>query len=105
MGQDPCRLAGDETCGGRGRQEDTGQRRKGAIKGYLLLIMAALTCPCHLPVLLALTAGTALGSILSRHLWLTALLLTMYFVGALYLGLNRINKEKLDLSGRTLAHG
>lgn len=99
MGQDPCRLAGDETCGDRGHQEDTVQRRKGAIKGYLLLIMAALTCPCHLPVLLALTAGTALGSALSRHLWLAGLLLTICFVGALYLGLNRINKEKLDYPG------
>ncbi|MBI4381828.1 MAG: hypothetical protein HY574_11650 [candidate division NC10 bacterium] len=95
MGQDPCRLAGDETCGGRGRQEDPLPRGKGGVGGYFLLITAALTCPCHLPVLLALTAGSVIGSVLSRHLWLTALLLTMYFVGALYLGLKQINKEKV----------
>ncbi|MBI3780839.1 MAG: hypothetical protein HY278_07275 [candidate division NC10 bacterium] len=99
MGQDPCRLAGDDTCGGRGRQEDPGPRGKGGAGGYLLLITAALTCPCHLPILLALTAGTVIGSVLSRHLWLAGLLLTICFVGALYFGLKRINKEKLDYPG------
>lgn len=99
MGQDPCRLSGDKSGGGRGRQEDPVPRGKGGAGGYLLLITAALTCPCHLPILLALTAGTVIGFVLSSHLWLTALLLTMYFVGALYLGLKRINKEKLDYPG------
>ena len=73
----------------------TPQRGKGATRGYLLLITAAVTCPCHLPILLALTAGTALGSALSRHLWLAGLLLTICFVGALYFGLKRINQEKV----------
>ncbi|MBI2902808.1 MAG: mercury resistance protein [Candidatus Methylomirabilis oxyfera] len=75
------------------RHENPTPGGKGPIKGYSLLIMAALTCPCHLPVLLALTAGTVLGSALSRHLWLAGLLLTICFVGALYLGLKQINKE------------
>lgn len=67
-----------------------------SLKGYLLLTTAALTCPCHLPVLIALTAGTALGSFLSGHLWLSGLLLTLYFAGALYLGLKWLGKEKAN---------
>ncbi len=65
-----------------------------SLKGYLLLSTAALTCPCHLPILIALTAGTALGSFLSGHLWLIGLLLTLYFAIALYLGLKWLGKEK-----------
>lgn len=67
-----------------------------SLKGYLLLFTAALTCPCHLPVLVALTAGTALSSFLSGHLWLTGLLLTLYFAGALYLGVKWLSEEKAN---------
>ena len=67
-----------------------------SLKGYLVLTTAALTCPCHLPILIALTAGTTLGSFLLGHLWLTGLLLTFYFVAALYLGLKWIDKEKAN---------
>lgn len=69
-----------------------------SLKGYLLLSTAALTCPFHLPILIALTAGTALGSFLSGHLWLTGLLLTLYFAGALYLSLKWIGKAKANES-------
>ena len=95
MGQDLSQSSRDKSGGGRRRQEDPLPRGKGGAGGYLLLITAALTCPCHLPILLALTAGTVIGAVLSRHLLLTALLLTMYFVGALYFGLKQINKEKV----------
>lgn len=99
MDQDPCRLRGHESGGGRRRQKDSVPKGKGKAGGYLLLITAAFTCPCHLPILLALTAGTTIGSTLSSHLWLTGLLLTLYFVVALALGLKRVNKEKLDYPG------
>jgi mercuric ion transport protein len=65
-----------------------------SLKGYLLLSTAALTCPCHLPILIALTAGTAFGAFVSDHLWFTGLLLTLYFASALYLGLKWLGKEK-----------
>lgn len=100
MGQDPCRLGGNEVGAAEGCHEDLLPRRKNGRGGYLLLITATLTCPCHLPFLLALTAGTTLGSILSRHLWLAALLLAIYFLGALHFGLKRLDKEKWDPPGR-----
>lgn len=40
-------------------------RRRG---GYTLAIVAALTCPCHLPVLALLLAGTVAGAFLAEHL-------------------------------------
>jgi mercuric ion transport protein len=35
---------------------------------YLMAALAIVTCPCHLPVLLVLLGGTALGAVLSEHL-------------------------------------
>jgi len=43
------------------------------IRGYVAGGLAVLTCPCHLlitvPLLLALTAGTALGRLISDNVW------------------------------------
>jgi mercuric ion transport protein len=36
-------------------------------KAYLSLGIAALTCPCHLPLLLGVLAGTVLGAWLSQY--------------------------------------
>jgi hypothetical protein len=38
--------------------------------GYVWGLLAALTCPCHLPLLAVLLAGTAGGAIVSEHLYL-----------------------------------
>ncbi len=67
------------------------------IKGYALLITGFLACPCHLPVtmpiLLALTAGTALGAFLANNVWGIVALSTIYFVVALALGWRYISHE------------
>lgn len=46
-------------------------------------ILAAVTCPCHVPILLALLAGTSLGGVLAAHAGLVAGALTLVFLGAL----------------------
>jgi len=46
---------------------------------YLMAALAVLTCPCHLPILLAVLGGTALGGVLSQHLGLAAIALTVLF--------------------------
>ncbi len=47
---------------------------------YLLLAIAVLTCPCHLPIWLALLGSTAVGALLSRHTGVAALAFTALFV-------------------------
>ena len=49
-----------------------GHERK-SITGYLWAGLAVLTCPCHLPILAALLAGTTAGAFFSAH-WVVAAL-------------------------------
>jgi len=58
-----------------------------SLKGYLLLGLAFMTCPCHLPVLLGVLAGTGLAGALSQYFGLVFFLLSVIFVTALVLGL------------------
>lgn len=50
------------------------------ISAYLFAALALATCPCHLPILLALLAGTTAGAYLSEHWGIAALALTALFV-------------------------
>ncbi|MGH7430584.1 MAG: hypothetical protein ACREI5_02020, partial [Candidatus Methylomirabilales bacterium] len=52
-------------------------------RGYFHLILAAVTCPCHVPIYLAILGGTALGAFLQENLLLFILALTGIFVVAL----------------------
>ncbi len=60
------------------------------LKGYLMLGVAFLTCPCHLPVLLVLLAGTGVGAYLKENLLLAGIAVTGVFVTSLLLGLQWI---------------
>lgn len=62
--------------------------------GYLLMASAILTCPCHLPLLLALLAGTTLAAFLEKNLALTVTGLALYFFFALIAGLKLIGQRK-----------
>lgn len=64
------------------------------LKAYLLLGLAVITCPCHLPLLLAVLAGTALAGSLSQYFGLAFLGLTVIFVPALYLGLRALRERE-----------
>lgn len=67
------------------------------LKSAFFFITGLLACPCHLPVtlplLLALTAGTALGTFLSENVWLIAGVSTIYFLAALTLGFRYLGQE------------
>lgn len=45
--------------------------------------LAALTCPCHLPLLLVVLAGTSAGAIVSEHWGIAVVLLSLLFLLAL----------------------
>lgn len=47
---------------------------------YLVLAIAVLTCPCHLPIWIALLGSTAVGALLTRHTGVAALAFTVLFV-------------------------
>lgn len=49
-------------------------------RGYTWGVLAVLTCPCHLPLLAAVFAGTSAGAFVSDHLGVAALALTGLFV-------------------------
>lgn len=61
------------------------------IRGTFMAVTAFIACPCHLPLtlplLLGLTAGTALGAWLSQNVTLVYVLSTAYFIGGLALAL------------------
>lgn len=80
----------------------SGVRRSAGLKRGVATIVAALTCPCHLPValpvLLTLTAGTALGSWLSANTWSVWALFGVLFVASLMIAMH-------GLAGRTADGG
>jgi len=58
------------------------ERRPLSRRNHLGALIAMLTCPCHLGVLLALTSGTALGGWLAtQRAWLYALLTVAFAAG------------------------
>ena len=61
-----------------------------SLKGYFLLGLAFVTCPCHLPLLLAVLAGTGLAGALSQHFWLVFLALSVVFLCSLMYGLKAL---------------
>ncbi len=59
------------------------------IKGTFMAVTAFIACPCHLPLtlplLLGVTAGTALGAWLNQNVTLIYVFSTAYFLGGLAL--------------------
>ncbi len=67
---------------------DSGSPR--SLRGYLLLGLAVVTCPCHLPIVLAILAGTGLATVLTQYLGLVALVMSAIFATSLWLGLRAL---------------
>ncbi len=67
-------------------------------RGYFFFITGVLACPCHLPLtlplLLAVTAGTAIGASLASNIWLIVAVSTIYFVSALALGWRYVTQDE-----------
>ena len=62
-------------------------------RAYTWGALAALTCPCHLPVLALLLSGTAAGAFVSEHWSLATLVLTVLFVLFLRAALRAFRKR------------
>ena len=48
-------------------------------RGYTWGLLAALSCPCHLPVLALILSGTAVGTVVGAHMGVAALVLAVLF--------------------------
>jgi mercuric ion transport protein len=66
------------------------------MKRYFLLGLAMVTCPCHLPLLLVVLAGTGLAGVLSQHFGAAFLILSAIFVTSLLSGLKALKKERVE---------
>ncbi|TAN26332.1 MAG: mercury resistance protein [Castellaniella sp.] len=63
------------------------------VTSYLWGALAVLTCPCHLPILAVVLAGTTVGAFIGEHWGVAALTLTSLFVLSLT-RLMRVFKER-----------
>ncbi len=68
-------------------------------KGYLNLAIAALTCPCHIPIYLAILGGTAYGVFLRDNIFLIIAGLAVIFLITLTRGLKLIKEDKEQEEG------
>ena len=50
------------------------------LRGYLLALLAFLTCPCHLPIWLVLFAGSTFGAVLNENLMIAGVILIVVFI-------------------------
>lgn len=55
------------------------------MRRHVPLVVAALTCPCHLPLLAALLAGTVVGGVIANNLAVLFTVFGLLFVGSLWL--------------------
>lgn len=62
------------------RNDDVGSFGASHWRVYAWGALAALTCPCHLPILALLLSGTAAGAFISSYLSLAIVALTGLFV-------------------------
>jgi mercuric ion transport protein len=68
-------------------------------KGYINLAIAALTCPCHVPIYLAVLGGTAFGVFMKDNIILLILGLTAIFLLTLTRGLRLVKEDKEQREG------
>lgn len=48
-------------------------------RAWLWGALAALTCPCHLPIMLLVLSGTAAGAFVSQHMGVAVIVLVALF--------------------------
>jgi len=77
--QMPSRFSNNETC-----------------MRYLMGAIAVLTCPCHLPIWLALLSGTALAGVISDHIGFAFVALTLLFVVSAWVAVRLFSRNGRD---------
>ena len=65
------------------------------VKGFFAIVSALVFCPCHLPILAAAVAGTALGTAITDNYDLLLLAAALYFIVALLVGVRWMTRPEL----------
>ncbi len=52
-------------------------------RGYVYVLLAVVTCPCHLPIFAVLLSGSAVGAFLSDHVGTALTILSVLFIFSL----------------------
>jgi mercuric ion transport protein len=60
--------------------------------GFAWAALAALTCPCHVPLLVLLLSGTAAGAFLSEHMGGAFALMAIVFLPSLGFAIKRLKE-------------
>lgn len=63
-------------------------------RGYAWSVLAALTCPCHLPVLALLLSGTAVGALITQNMAVTVMVGVALFVTFVALAMRAFNAHR-----------
>lgn len=66
---------------------------KNTIKSKGWFLVALITCPCHLVLLLPLFAGTALASYFTEYKDIIFIMMGLLFVFALFMGWRKLDPE------------
>ncbi|CAI9394917.1 hypothetical protein ABEP17_14680 [Priestia flexa] len=78
---------------------------KNTIKSSGWFLVALITCPCHLFLLLPLFAGTALGSYFTEFKDVIFIVMGLLFVFTLFKGWRKLNPEiKNETTKETTTH-
>ena len=75
-------LDGDARSAGLGEAVNARSTQTPAPRRGVWVLLAAVTCPCHVPIYVALLSGTAAGSLLSDNMGVAALALGIVFLGS-----------------------
>jgi mercuric ion transport protein len=73
------------------------------LKGFGILTLAALACPCHVLLLLGVLGGTTIGAGLAANVLTAFVLLGAVFVGAVAIGLRALETGSARACARDAA--
>lgn len=56
--------------------------------------VALVTCPCHIPILVAVLGGTALGAALTEHMGIALAVLGVLFIASAWSAVHLFSRER-----------
>jgi cytochrome c biogenesis protein CcdA len=78
-------------------------------RGVLWIVGAFVLCPCHLPITLwvvgAILSGTALGAIVSGHLFIAGAVISIVWLAATLHGFNLMRRARIQAYTDTASRG
>lgn len=67
---------------------------RGSLRTGIFALITIISCPCHIPILLAVLSGTSLGLLLAAHTVLALILFSLVFGASLAMLLRRLRMAR-----------